>query len=297
MSGSPSFTTKQIDLTFQLGKGNFGAAGQNLLKVSGLRILAQLSAILNQGGTRGATQIILRIYGLTPSVMNSLTVAGLGFGVRQNYVMVEAGDVNGTSMVFRGLIIDAFPELNQMPDSAFMISATTAQDTALKPVAPNSFKGTADVAQIMNSLATAAGLAFENNGVDVKLSNPYLHGTLMMQMELVGKAANINWHIDGTTNNGTLAIWPKNGSRGGGIPVISPASGLIGYPSFEHSTIIIRTVFNPLIKQGGQIQIPQSETITAARGNWNVIQIDASLSSQVPDGPWEMEVKAVSTSQ
>ena len=293
MTGSPSFTTKQIDLTFQLGTGNFGAAGQNLLKVSGLRILAQLSQILNQGGTRGATQIILRIYGLTLSVMNTLTNTGLGFGVRFNYVMVEAGDMNGTSMVFRGLIQEAFPDLSQMPDGAFIVTAVTAQDVALRPVPPNSFKGSTDVAQIMNSLASAAGLGFENNGVDVKLSNPYLHGTLMQQMELVGKAADIGWFIDGTTSNGTLAIWPKNGSRGGAIPVISPASGMIGYPSFERVFLRVRTIFNPLIKQGGQIQIPQSEPITAARGNWQVIRIEASLSSQMPDGPWEMEVLAV----
>ena len=121
MPGSPSFTTKQIDLTFQLGTGNSGAAGQNLLKVPVLRILAQLLQILNQGGTRGATQIILRIYGLTLSVMNTLTNTGLGFGVRFNYVMVEAGDVNGMSMVFRGLIQEAFPDLSQMPDGASIV--------------------------------------------------------------------------------------------------------------------------------------------------------------------------------
>ena len=228
--------------------------------------------------------------------MNTLTVAGLGYGVRENYMMIEAGDVNGMSMVFRGLIIDAFPELSQAPDAAFMVSAKTAQDLALKPVPPNSFQGTADVAQIMQTLATSAGLGFENNGVDIKLSNPYLHGALMQQIELVGKAADINWHIDGTTNNGTLAIWPKNGSRGGNIPVISPASGLILYPTFEKVYLMVRTIFNPLIKMGGQIQVPQSEQIAAARGTWSVIQVDASLSSQVPDGPWEMEVKAVSTS-
>ena len=42
MPGSPSFTTKQIDLTFKLGTGNFGAAGQNMLKVSGCRILGNV---------------------------------------------------------------------------------------------------------------------------------------------------------------------------------------------------------------------------------------------------------------
>ena len=145
----------------------------------------------------------------------------------------------------------------------------------------------------MQTLATSAGLGFENNGVDVKLSNPYLHGALMQQMELVGKAADIGWFIDGTTS--TLAIWPKNGSRGGSIPVISPQSGMIGYPSFERVFLRVRTIFNPLIKQGGQIQIPRSEPITAARGIWQVIRIEASLSSQVPDGPWEMEVLAVNS--
>ena len=61
MTGSPSFTTKQIDPTFKLGKGNFGAAGQNTLKVTGCRILAQLTIITGTGSTRGATQAVRRV--------------------------------------------------------------------------------------------------------------------------------------------------------------------------------------------------------------------------------------------
>ena len=296
MSGSPSFTAKQIDLTFKLGKGDFGAAGQNTLKVSGCRILAQLSFITGTGSTRGATQAILRVYGLTLNTINALAVAGLSFGIRQNTVVIEAGDAtSGMAQVFAGLIIDASLAADEQPDVAFVISAVTAQDLALKPVPPNSFKGTADVAQIMRTLATSAGLGFENNGVNVKLSNPYLHGTLMMQMELVGKAADIGWFIDPASN--TLAIWPRNGARGGSIPVISPASGLIGYPAFSRNVIEIRSLFNPAIKLGGQIQIPSSEKLISARGLWNVIGIDYALSSQMPDGPWEMAIRAVNAAQ
>ncbi len=295
MTGSPSFTTKAIDLTFKLGKGDFGAAGQNTLKVSGCRILAQLSFITGTGSTRGATQAVLRVYGLTLNTINQLANTGLSFGIRQNTVVIEAGDASGMAQVFAGLIIDASLAADQQPDVAFMVSAVTAQDLALKPVPPNSFKGTADVAQIMQTLATSAGLGFENSGVNVKLSNPYLHGTLMMQMELVGKAADIGWFIDPASN--TLAIWPRNGARGGTIPVISPASGLIGYPAFSRNVIEIRTLFNPAVKLGGQIQIPSSEPLISARGLWNVIGIDYAISSQMPDGPWEMAIRAVNAAQ
>lgn len=290
MPGS-SFTTKAIDLTFRLGTGNFGATGFNTLKVSGSRVLAQLSAVTGTGSTRGATHAALRVYGLPLNTINALTVAGLSFGLRQNTLIIEAGDDATMSQVFAGLVIDCFMDAQEGPDTALVVSAVTAQDLALKPVPPNSYQGTADVAQIMGSLAKAAGLAFENNGVDVKLSNPYLDGTLMQQMELVGKAANINWHIDGATN--TLAIWPRTGSRGGTVPVIAPASGLICYPMFSRNVIVIRTVFNPTVRLGGQIQIPQDEPLVSARGKWTVIGIDYALSCQVPDGPWEMAVRAV----
>ena len=112
-----------------------------------------------------------------------------------------------------------------------MIIGIVGRTIAMKPVPPTTYPGPADAAKIMGSMARACGLAFENNAVSVQLASPYFAGTLMRQMAACAKAANIYAHIDGASN--TLAIWPKTGNRGGAVPVISPSTGMIGYPQYS----------------------------------------------------------------
>ena len=192
MTGSPSFTTKAIDLTFKLGKGDFGAAGQNTLKVSGCRILAQLSFITGTGSTRGATQAILRVYGLTLNTINQLANTGLSFGIRQNTVVIEAGDASGMAQVFAGLIIDASLAADQQPDVAFMVSAVTAQDLGPQAGPAELVQGHrrrgADNADPRH--VRRARLREQRRQRQAQQPVP-APGTLMMQMELVGKAADI----------------------------------------------------------------------------------------------------------
>ena len=199
--------------------------------------------------------------------------------MRQNTVVIEAGDANGHGPGVRR------PDNRRIPRGR---SATgrgvrgqrrhRARFPALKPVPPNSFQGTADVAQIMQTLATSAGLGFENNGVDVKLSNLYLHGTLMQQMELVGKAADIGWFIDPASN--TLGDLAQERRARRLDPGDLAADRLIGYPAFSRNVIEIRTLFNPAVKLGGQIQIPSSEQLISARGLVERDRIDYALSAR-----------------
>ena len=86
----------------------------------------------------------------------------------------------------------------------------------------------------------------------------------------------------------TLAIWPKHGTRGGLIPVISPASGLVGYPTFADQGVRFRTLFNPSITFGGQVEIKSS--LMPACGKWYVNALSYNLSAQVVNGPWFCDV-------
>jgi hypothetical protein len=58
--------------------------------------------------------------------------------------------------------------------------------------------------------------------------------------------------INASVINGTLAIWPKFGSRGGQIPLIAPPpkGGMIGYPVFNELGVMLRTLYNPTIGLG-----------------------------------------------
>jgi hypothetical protein len=132
----------------------------------------------------------------------------------------------------------------------------------------------------MQSLATQMGLSFENSGVDVKLSFPYFYGSARNQAFFVAYHAGINWIID----NRTLAIWPAGGARGGQVPEVSPATGMVGYPAFVDQGIQVTTLFNPSIGYGSKVHVKSS--ILPPTGNWAVYSLDHDLEANMPGGKW-----------
>jgi hypothetical protein len=286
-SPTSTYVKRAIDVTVQLGQGNFGASGFNTVKLTGLRVHA---SILKQGAP-GFGTADLRIYGMTQSVMNQLSTLGVPTPMttgRNNLVTIEAGDaVNGMAVVFRGTVWRAWQNLDGAPETFFDMSLIASAFDAMAPVPPISFPGSADVATIMSGLALRMGRAFENNGVQVRLSNPYFPGTAVDQVQKCAQAANIEAYDDGIT----LAIWPKSGTRGGAIPLISAASGLVGYPTYFDQGMRFRCLYNPSILFGGQIKMQSS--LTPACGLWYVTSLVYDLAAQITSGPWFCDVDCV----
>jgi hypothetical protein len=284
-----AFVQRRIDLTFKLGQDSSGTQytfdGQyDTVKVSGLRVQA---TIANAGPpSMGEASVI--VHGLTPSLMNQLsTVSRLDNGqvtIKFYQMLIEAGDASaGMSTIFAGQVSLAQVDMNGAPDSALHITAHAGLFEAIKSTAPLSFPGSADVATIMQNLAVQNGYSFENNGVTAKLATPYFHGSPKQQMEACANAANINWTLD----NSILAIWPKGGSRGGAIPLISPSTGMIGYPTNAGlgGSIAVKTLFNPQLKIGTTCQMQSS--LPFANGKFVMFQISHDLESETPNGQWE----------
>ena len=282
-----AFTQKEIRVTISLGQGQFGDTGANTVTLSGLRVKAEIQDF--GGGAMPQTQLM--IYGLPPSMMNQLTTVGpINSTIRmQNTVQIAVGDANSTATtVYSGNIDQAWADYNQLPEAALNISAVVGLGIALKPAAATSYTGSADVGEVMQSLASAVGLSFVNHGVSVQLSSPYFPGTALAQIRECAQAADINFTID----NGALEIWPKSGSRNlTTISVVSTQTGMVGYPAFSSNGLMVTTMFNPSIKIGGQIQVQSS--ILPTGGQYTVVQISHSLESITPDGQWFTHISAV----
>lgn len=272
-----SFTQKKLSLTIQLGTGTFGEQVGSTVTLSGLRMFADISSPC--GESMGAAHI--RVFGLTQSMMNQLTVIGPINQVKpKNQVQLAAGDANGMSVVFSGTIYTAWAEYSSAPDVVFNIIAYVGIDIALKPVDALSYPGNANAADIMQTIAQNAGLIFVNNGVSVQLANQYLPGTAWQQIKACAAAANINFKIE----SGALTIWPKSTSITASVPVISPDNGMVGYPALSSQGMTVKTVFNPNIVLGGQIDVESS--LPMATGKFNVFNYVHNLSSEAPGGPW-----------
>lgn len=273
-----SYSKRRIDLTFQLGKGSFGEGGFDTLSISGLRT----SARITKAGGASMALLSMRVYGMRLSDMNKLSTLGKPLTAgRNNVVTVQAGsDTDGMATAFQGTISAAWSNMQDAPNSAMEIQAHTGLIAALKPVQPSSFKGAADVGLIMSGLAKLAGFDFENNGVSVQLANPYFSGSARQQIEACARAANINWIID----DNKLAIWPKGGSRGGLVPLISKDTGMVGYPAQTDNGIAITTLYNPQVAFGSKINVQSS--ITPANGIWAIFSLAHDLEAEVPNGKW-----------
>jgi hypothetical protein len=249
--------------------------------------------------------------------MNQVSTLGIPLSMVRlgNTVTIQAGDpVNGMSIVYYGYMHQCWQDFSEVPETSLQIMAFGGYPAAVQPASPSSYPGNADVASIMSGLATSMGMGFENNGVQARLANGYFPGTALQQAHDIARAANIEMYVDTATAGGTLAIWPKTGTRGGSIPLISAASGMIGYPKFQSNGMSFTTLFNPSIRLGGQIQMQSSLTFGAAssgsqspstgysaqsqpqqqggpNGLWYVAAggdgaLAHNLSAQLPDGPW-----------
>lgn len=281
-----AFTQKLISVSFTSGASAFEPIG-----LSGLRMTCH--AIQTAGNSMAALDLL--IYGMTLSHMNQLSTLGWRSGqqIPQDSVSVSAGDENGTCLIYTGTIWQAVSDYQGGPNLPFHVVAHSGYREAGMNIQPTSINNkSADVANLMSQLAGQMGLQFENNGVSVKLAYPYLPGSARTQAAQLARHANIGWTID----RGTLAIWPQGGSRQGSTPLISPQSGMVGYPSYANAGIKVRCLFDPAtdIKIAGQIQIQSS--IQPANGTWTVTKVEHNLQSLTPNGEWFTTIEATNTS-
>lgn len=273
-----AFTQKLLNASISLANGKFGASGNNTAELKGHRISAR---ILAAGGQSNGTAEIA-IYGLPLKTMNQLTTLGTQVNFyNKNSITLSAGDdQQAMSIVFQGTIHIAYADMRAAPDVCLRISAHAGLLPAVMPAKPVSQGGSVDVAQTMQTIAKSAGLQFENNGVSGKLRDIYLPYNPRVQALELAQMAGIEHIID----RDTLAIWPKNSSRSGDTPLISPETGLVGYPAYNSGGIQITTLFNPQIKPGGTVEVKSD--LTPACGKWKVFNLEYMLDSLVPHGKW-----------
>lgn len=272
-----AFVQRLIDVSFTLASGVFSGGG-NSLAVSGLRVSAKIKGA---GPPQGISAEIA-VYGMSLSDMNQLSTIGRNITQSgQNFLSMNAGDADsGMSLVFTGQIRQCWIDAQAMPEVCLRITSIADGVQRVQPTTPISINGSADVATVMSQIASAAGLNFENNGVSKKLSCPYFPGSPMNQAAACADAAGIEWVVD----RNTLAIWNVGSNRQGSAVKISPQLGMVGYPGYFQGGVLIKTLFNPSLKLGGQISV--TSDLTPACGTWNVTTLDTDLESWIPNGQW-----------
>lgn len=272
-----SFTKKCLDVELTLMSGTF-SGGKNTVYLKGHRV----SAHVLQPGAPDMGQMQAAIYGIPLSDMNKMTTMGRQFALREaNSIKLYAYEEGASpSLVFAGTISDAWADMQAAPTVCFRVAAHAGLAGAVKQVDPTTMSGSVKVADVMKQVCKKGEWQFENNGVDAVLNNPYLPGSAFRQAISVMKATRCLMTID----KDTLAIWKPGGSRAGQIPLISPQTGMVGYPRYRQVAVDVTTQYLPTIQFGGKIKI-QSD-LTPACGEWSVVYVEHELESEIVNGKW-----------
>lgn len=292
-----TFSKKLLEASVELAPNTqtnqpntFAESGTDTVTVRGKRISARIA----NSGAPSASQAQVSIWGLTDSVMSQLSTLGMVLNlVPKNVLTLKAGDDPvGLTSVFRGTIVQAYADMAQAPDAPFVLECQAGLAEATQNVPATSYRGNADVAQIMAGFARLMNTGFENNGVDQKLWNPYYRGSLQRQMEQCAREAGINAEV---VNGNVLAIWPRFGSRTSQtrVPLITapPDGSMIGRPSFTQQGVMARNLFLPDISFGAKVEIrTREQSLQKANGVWTVYKLDLALDAEVPGGQWAATV-------
>lgn len=279
-----SFTNKKkLRYVLTLSQGTFGSSDNNRVVIEGFRSTCDVAmAGLQQMGVAS-----IRIFGLSQATMNSATM--LNFNPDRpasNQIQVYAIDGGVESLVFSGLIFNAWGDYQNMPDVCLTIQANMGLTAALMASPPRSFKAGVDASSLFGVIARSAGYSFEDSGVQVTLPKIYLSSSPREQMIKLAEIANIDWGIDGQT----VWIAPKGTGRNGVVQELSKETGLIGYPTFDSYGINFRMLYSPTLRQGGKIKVVSD--IKQASGEFIVASFNHSLTSEMPNGAWFSTVRA-----
>ena len=153
---------------------------------------------------------------------------------------------------------------------------------AMASTPPVSYPGTVPVSKMIGQVAQGIGLKLENNGVTATLSDHYLAGSPLDQIQDVCEASNTSYIIE----NNVLAIWPQSQYRSSqqNPPTISKNTGLVGYPEYTNFGINFKKILDPSIKFAQNI-VMQSD-LKKPSGTWTVYNIAHQFESQIEDGEW-----------
>lgn len=279
-----SFTLKTIRTTITLGKGTFGGGGNSKI-IEGLATDVDIT----KPGLPEKNSASVSIANISLADMEQMTF--LAFQPLQslkNLITIEAGEQGKTlATVFKGEITSAYADYGSVPDVEFKIEALSGGYAAQIGAKPISVKGNAKAADLIKQFAKEIGYTFKNEGVAASVRNAVFSGSPIEKARSVADEVGAELLID----DDSMILMPYDKPRSGGAVLLTPETGLIGYPSFTSDGISFSCFFNPNLKQGGQVKI--ESIVPRASGYWKITKLSHKLTAyRTGGGSWYSSVDA-----
>jgi len=279
------FARRKIKVDIQIAEGALGDTPGPVIPLENHRCIVDY--LVYNGWMQG--QLNLMIFGMPLDLIDQLTVIGPIMPQRRNNIVtVYAGDENSQlSVIYKGKIYSAYGDFDAAPENVFHLQALSVAFEAVKPAENIEKQGPFPINDVLKVIAGNMKLKLEDNiPAPIFLKDKYYYGDPVTQLKELCRDANINWTIE----RDILAVWPKDSARKVPPIDIGPGLGMVGYPKYSGSGVIIKCLFNPDIIQGGKINVISS--LETAQGVWNNTVISHHLESEVPGGGWYTQVAA-----
>ena len=281
-----SFTRKILEVHLTLAADSFGGRGNRKIIDN-----APIEVEIEKPGPPDKHKCKVNIYNMALKDMEQLTtLAFRKMENRKNLITVLAGDEKSQalSVAFSGEIDVSFPDFNQSENVPMYFECSTGGYPALIASKPMSVSGSTDLANVIGKLASDIGYTFKNEGFSGQLRNSVLMGSPLEQIRQAAREANAGLIIDDMQ----VIILPKGKSRQNQNILLTPATGMIGYPTFTSTGLNAKAYYNPAYRYGCAFRV--ESMLPKANGNWKVTKLTHSLSANLPEGgPWETAIEAV----
>lgn len=277
----------RVTLTLKDGTETFTAQGDNRLTSTGLAI----STAITYGNGAISPTAQITIYGLPLDRMNKLfRVQWNTMQSILNMVKVEVGEQGGQlTVAYEGNITFATVNMDGAPNVSLVITSQMAVVEKMRFSDPFIIaKNTEiDAAKVVEQLSQEMGYQFENYGVTHILTDTTLNGSNLEKIEKLAQMCDFDLYIE----QGLIVICKKGQARSLKIPVISPTTGLIGYPAPDQRGIMFSCIYDPVVRFGGIVTIKNS-LVNIANADWRIYGLVATLEANIPQGKWDMAVNA-----
>lgn len=255
---------------------SFEDAGNNQISISEARATVSLQSSGNLFGT----QVNVSIFGLGLEMLAALSSKAMGlFGTDTERISMKIFVEN--TAIFAGYMTSSIANMNAVPNTALMITATANADLQNKTASPFSFNGSTPVTSVINAICKAAGYKPYIVGLDGKvISNPHYEGSVFDQLRSLCDDLSIAMSVAPPS----ISFWPQESTKDDVKPLISSEYGLIGYPVFSNGGVMFQTQFSTLLTTGRDIEL--QTTLPHASGVYKLTSVTHELSSWMEDGPW-----------
>lgn len=282
----PSFVEKAIKIEIAMSEGEFTEGG-NTLVVEGLAC----AATITKPGLPEKNSANVTIHGLKYERMEQLTMLAFKpLESQYNTIKIFAGEKGAElAQIFFGEVTSAHADFNQVPNPAMIIEASSGAYPQQASAAPLTVQGEVKADHLFSQWAQECGYTYINEGVEASVRNAWFKNSPVTKMQKLAQDIDCELIID---DNEVITL-PAGQARGGegNAVLLTPATGLIGYPTFNQDGIVCKAIFNPAILSGGLIKI--ESIVPKATGEWQVTKITHDISAFSPDGgPWETRIEA-----